>query len=67
MATPNTLKRLQWLIWILIYGGLLTMVLGLATQDFDADLADVLVASGGGAALIGFVLIFVRARLSPAR
>ena len=27
MAAPSTLQRLQKLIWVLIYGGLLTLVL----------------------------------------
>ena len=31
MAAPHTLQRLHKLIWVLIYGGLLTLVLGLAT------------------------------------
>ncbi len=65
MASPQTLKRLQSLIWILVYGGLLTLVLGLATQDTDAATGLVLVIVGGLVAAVGFVLIYVRSRLSP--
>ena len=32
MATPRTLARLDALIWTLIFGGLLTLVLGIATH-----------------------------------
>ena len=38
MAAPHTLQRLHKLIWVLIYGGLLTLVLGLATGRSDAAL-----------------------------
>jgi hypothetical protein len=63
MTTPTTLKRLQSLIWVLVYGGLLTLVLGLATQRFDAALGWSLAVGGGIVAAIGFTLIFVRSRL----
>ena len=36
MAAPSTLQRLQKLIWVLIYGGLLTLVLGIATARTSA-------------------------------
>ena len=65
MATPKNLKRLQALVWILVYGGLLTLVLGLATGSYDADLGAFLVVGGGIVAALGVVLIFVRARLKP--
>ena len=63
MAAPRTLQRLQTLIWVLIYGGLLTLVLGLATGRSDAALGWSLVLGGGLAAAVGVVLIAVRARL----
>jgi hypothetical protein len=63
VTTPTTLKRLQNLIWVLVYGGLLTLVLGLATQRFDAALGGSLAVGGGIVAAIGFVLIYVRSRL----
>ena len=65
MTTPKTLKRLQALIWILIYGGLLTLVLGLATQAQDEELGQCLVLSGGIVAALGAALIYVRSRLRP--
>ncbi len=64
MTTPQTLKRLQSLIWILVYGGLLTLVLGLATRNTDAVTGLVLAIVGGVVAAVGFALIYVRSRLS---
>ena len=63
MATPSTLQRLQKLIWVLIYGGLLTLVLGTATARTDASTGWVLMVGGGVVAAVGVVLIAVRARL----
>jgi hypothetical protein len=63
MTAPLTLQRLHKLIWVLIYGGLLTFVLGLATQRLDAAVGWLLMVTGGIVAAAGFVLIYVRSRL----
>jgi VIT1/CCC1 family predicted Fe2+/Mn2+ transporter len=63
MATLNNLKRLQALIWVLIYGGLLTLVLGLSMDRTDDVTGWPMVVGGGGLALLGAVLIYVRSRL----
>ena len=63
MAAPSTLQRLQKLIWVLIYGGLLTLVLGIATARTDVSTGWVLMVGGGVVAAVGVVLIAVRARL----
>ncbi|MBT9511692.1 MAG: hypothetical protein IV104_05030 [Acidovorax sp.] len=63
MAAPHTLQRLHKLIWVLIYGGLLTLVLGFATARTDATTGWVLVVGGAVVAAVGVVLIAVRARL----
>ena len=63
MAAPSTLQRLQKLIWVLIYGGLLTLVLGIATARTDASSGWVLMVGGSVVAAVGVVLIAVRARL----
>lgn len=63
MAAPSALQRLQKLIWVLIYGGLLTLVLGIATARTDVSIGWVLMVGGGAAAALGVVLIAVRARL----
>ena len=63
MATAKNIRRLQNLIWVLIYGGLLTLVLGVFTRRVDDSLGWAMVLAGGVIAAIGAVLIYVRARL----
>ena len=52
---------LQKLIWVLIYGGLLSVVLGLSIQKTDDPLGWSIVVGGGVVAAVGVVLVFVRA------
>ncbi|MES2383716.1 MAG: hypothetical protein V4593_04150 [Pseudomonadota bacterium] len=64
-ATPSkTITRLQQLIWVLIYGGLLTLVLGLSVQRSDDAIGWSMVVGGGVLAVLGFFLIYVRSRLT---
>lgn len=63
-TSSKSIARLQQLIWILIYGGLLTLVLGLSVQRRDDALGCSMVVAGGVVAAIGFVLIYVRSRLT---
>ena len=64
-ATSNkAIARLQQLIWILIYGGLLTLILGLSVQRTDDALGESLVVGGALVAALGFVLIYVRSKIN---
>ena len=66
-ATPvsnKSVARLQSLIWILIYGGLLSLVLGVAVERTDEATGWPLVLGGGIAAGAGFFLIYVRSRMN---
>jgi hypothetical protein len=65
MTAPRTLQRLERLVWVLVYGGLLTLVLGIATERTGSAIGWVLIVGGGVVAAVGVVLIFVRARLRP--
>lgn len=60
MSSAN--DRLDRIIWICIYGGLLVMGLGLAVWGEAATWPLGLVLGGGGVAALGVVLIAVRAR-----
>ena len=60
----KAIVRLQQLIWVLIYGGLLTLVLGLSVQRTDDAIGWSLVAGGAIVAAIGFALIYLRSRLT---
>lgn len=66
MPSARALARLDALVWTLIFGGLLTLVLGIASHDETAIGGWSLSALGGIAAAAGVVLIFVRSRLSAA-
>jgi hypothetical protein len=56
--------RVEWIIWILIYGGLLGASLGFALGRNGATFGWALVAVGGVAATAGAILIWVRSRMS---
>ena len=66
MATLLAIARLQKLIWVLIYGGLLTLVLGIAVRRTDASLGLKLMIAGMVLAEAGAVLIYVRSRVKDA-
>lgn len=55
-------QSLDRLIWVLIFGGLLLLSLGLFVPDARAGLKLLLVAGGAVAAVSGAVLVAVRAR-----
>ena len=67
MNNPNALKRLQQLIWILIYGGLLSVVLGVAMERREAESGLPFVLWGGIATLLGVLLIGVRSLFPPSK
>ena len=62
-TTNARLVRLEHLIWVLIYGGLLAIVLGVFAERTQAGDASELYTGGGLAVVAGAVLIYVRSRL----
>jgi hypothetical protein len=57
------LMRLETLIWVLIYGGLLTLVIGgFMVRDQDGAGLEIMLV-GGVLALVGAGLVYVRSRL----
>lgn len=60
-AKPHA--RLEKWIWILIYGGLFLLILGIATGRIDALLGWIMAVPGAVAAGVGLTLIYVRSRL----
>jgi hypothetical protein len=60
-ANPHA--RLENWIWILLYGGLLLVILGIATGRLEPFTGWLLAIPGAVAAGVGVVLIYVRSRL----
>jgi hypothetical protein len=56
-------RRIETLIWLLIYGGLIVAALGLSVRASDPTLGWGLVIGGAIVAVIGVVLIVVRSRM----
>ena len=65
--TMTRAARLEVLVWVLVYGGLLSAIAGLfvARQDPPGAhwIGSVLMGAGLVAALAGVVLIYVRSRM----
>lgn len=58
-----TPARVEVLVWVLIYGGLLLVGLGLAVRRVHGPIAATLLVFGGALAAAGVVLIWVRSRM----
>jgi membrane protein DedA with SNARE-associated domain len=56
-------KRVQQWVWVLIYGGIFLVAIGLSVQRSDATLGWQIVAPGGVLIALGAVLIWVRSRM----
>ncbi len=63
MAQLKTLARIQTLVWVLIYAGLLCLVLGLAVRRVQPALGWSMVGTGGTLAALGVLLIYIRSLL----
>ena len=57
--------RLEVLIWVLIYGGLIAIGLGVVLARESVALGSTIAVAGGLVAAVGFVLIWVRSRMKP--
>ena len=64
-STNPEMARLHKIIWSLIFGGLLTVILGIFVGKTDDVVGWTMVAAGGVLAVIGAVLIYVRSKLAP--
>lgn len=63
MASKAMLVLLQKLIWVYIYGGLLSIVIASFVRPTDASTAWWMTVIGGAVVALGVVLIYVRSRL----
>lgn len=62
-TTDVRLQRMQRVIWMLIYVGLITMVLGYFAGRQDEATGTVLCGVGGLAVGAGVLMIYIRSRL----
>lgn len=62
-TTHTRLARLEQLIWVLIYGGLLSVVLAMFLESTQSQVAGFLYTGGGLAVLAGVILVYVRSRM----
>ena len=58
---PSTVEVL---VWVLLYGGLILIALGLSIARSETALGWGVVTAGGMASAAGAVLIYVRSRMS---
>jgi hypothetical protein len=58
-------QRVEKWVWILVYGGLLSVSLGWFVQPGSDGLGWALMLAGAAAAAGGIALIFVRSRMGP--
>ena len=63
MASDASKLRVERWAWVLIYGGLLTVVLSIFLERYERALADALQIGGSVAAGIGAALIWLRSRM----
>ena len=68
MTSARTISRIQTWIWVLIYGGLLILVLGLAVLRREPGAVGwTLIVLGSIMAPVGAALIWVRSRITQDR
>ena len=56
-------KTVETLVWVLIYGGLLTLSLGVFVQRLHEPIGWTFTVVGAVATVVGAVLIWVRSRM----
>jgi hypothetical protein len=63
MANDSSPVWIGRITWLLLFGGLLILVLGLSTLKQDASIGIALIAVGAVLAVIGAALVWVRSRM----
>ena len=62
-TNSKKLKRIETAIWVLIYGGLLTFIIGHFTTEANVTTARLMGIVGMVLVAVGVALIYVRSRL----
>ena len=62
-ASNKVVQRIELVTWILIYGGLLTLILSWWVLPSDDGVGYLLMGCGAVIAVIGFFMIYVRSKI----
>ena len=62
--TDPRVARLHKIIWALIFGGLLTLILGIFVGKTDDAIGWMMIAAGGMMTVVGAILIYVRSTMT---
>ncbi len=62
--TDPKMAKLHKIIWTLIFGGLLTIILGIFVGKTDDAIGWMMVSGGGLLTVVGAILIYVRSTMS---
>ncbi len=62
--TDPRMVRLHKIIWTLIFGGLLTLILGIFVGKTDAAIGWIMIAAGGVMTVVGAILIYMRSTMT---
>jgi threonine/homoserine/homoserine lactone efflux protein len=63
MVSKTILSRLQWLVWVAIYGGLLTISVASFLEQDESTTATAMYVVGGVLVAAGILMIYIRSRL----
>ncbi len=58
-------RRIETVIWVLIYGGLVSLSIGWFVTPLQGPWGELMIGGGIVAAVVGIVLIVVRSRMKP--
>ncbi len=67
MSTANAIARVEKLIWVFVYGGLLSFVISLFLPDQEATLGAWMAGVGLTVATIGAILVYVRSKMTASK
>jgi hypothetical protein len=62
--TDPRMARLHKIIWTLIFGGLLSLILGIFVGKADDGIGWMMIAAGGVMTLVGAILIYIRSTMT---
>ncbi len=56
-------RKVETWVWVLVYGGMIVLGIGLAVQRTDAGTGRLIACAGGVLVALGALLVWVRSRM----